>query len=168
MKQNEVHRQAEAALNEELGISSKKALPHEYHEAYDRALQESIKEKLKENKPISHPNQSIISKQDGDPESISSKDLSILRNKKKAGIAIRQEEANVATTGKHPVTPAKGAKPAGQLEEKLTKKMSAGDIISDFVRSEDPKFAGKSKKERQKMALGAYYGMHPEKSKKLS
>ena len=53
------------------------------------------------------------------------------------------------------------------LDEKLTKRMSAGDVIHDFVHSDDPKFKGKSKKERQKMALGAYYGMHPEKSKKM-
>lgn len=54
-----------------------------------------------------------------------------------------------------------------KLEEKLTKKMKASDVISDFVHSDDPKFKGKSKKERMKMALGAYYGMHPEKSKNL-
>ena len=53
-----------------------------------------------------------------------------------------------------------------QIDEKLTKKMSAADVIHDFVHSDDPKFAGKSTKERQKMALGAYYGMHPEKSRK--
>jgi hypothetical protein len=52
------------------------------------------------------------------------------------------------------------------LEEKLTKSMSAGDIISDFEKSKDPKFKGKSKEERKKQALGAYYSMHPEKSKK--
>ena len=52
------------------------------------------------------------------------------------------------------------------LEEKLTKSMSAGDIIKDFEKSKDPKFKGKSKEERKKQALGAYYGMHPEKSKK--
>lgn len=44
--------------------------------------------------------------------------------------------------------------------------MSQGEIISDFVHSDDPKFKGKNKAERTKMALGAYYGMHPEKSKK--
>mgnify|MGYP003346771018 CR=1 FL=1 len=60
----------------------------------------------------------------------------------------------------------RGPLPEETLDEKLTKKMSAGDVISDFVHSDDPKFKGKSKKERQKMALGAYYGMHPEKSKK--
>lgn len=43
MKQNEVHRQAEAALNEELGISSKKALPHEYHAQYDALLEAKVK-----------------------------------------------------------------------------------------------------------------------------
>lgn len=51
------------------------------------------------------------------------------------------------------------------IAEKLTKKMSAGEIISDFVHSDDPKFKGKSKAERTKMALGAYYGMHPEKKR---
>lgn len=54
---------------------------------------------------------------------------------------------------------------AAKIEEKLTKSMTAGEIISDFVNSDDPKFKGKSKAERTKMALGAYYGMHPEKSK---
>lgn len=44
-----------------------------------------------------------------------------------------------------------------QLEEILTKKDPAGKWISDFVKSDNPKFAGKSKKERMKMALGAYY-----------
>ena len=53
------------------------------------------------------------------------------------------------------------------LDEKLTKRMSAADVIHDFVHSDDPKFKGKSVKQRQKMALGAYYGMHPEKKKRL-
>jgi uncharacterized Zn finger protein (UPF0148 family) len=52
------------------------------------------------------------------------------------------------------------------LEEKLTKRMTSGEIISDFVASDDPKFKGKSKAERTRMALGAYYQMHPEKRKK--
>jgi hypothetical protein len=53
-----------------------------------------------------------------------------------------------------------------KIEEKLTKSMSSSEVISDFVHSDDPKFKGKSKAERTKMALGAYYGMHPEKSRK--
>ena len=53
-----------------------------------------------------------------------------------------------------------------QIDEKLKKSMSAGEVISDFVHSDDPKFAGKSKKERMRMALGAYYSMNPSKSRK--
>lgn len=52
-----------------------------------------------------------------------------------------------------------------QLDEVLNKATSVDDVIHDFVHSSNPKFAGKSKQERIKMALGAYYGMHPEKSR---
>ena len=44
------------------------------------------------------------------------------------------------------------------INEVLSKDASAGDWIHDFVHSDNPKFAGKSKAERKKMALGAYYG----------
>ena len=44
-----------------------------------------------------------------------------------------------------------------QLDEKLPASATAGDYIHDFVHSDNPKFAGKSTKERQKMALGAFY-----------
>ena len=43
------------------------------------------------------------------------------------------------------------------ISEVLSKDASAGDWIHDFVHSDNPKFAGKSKAERKKMALGAYY-----------
>lgn len=44
IKKNDLRRELEMTLNEELGITSKKALPHEYHEAYDLALEDSINE----------------------------------------------------------------------------------------------------------------------------
>ena len=44
------------------------------------------------------------------------------------------------------------------INEVLSKDATAGDWIHDFVHSDNPKFAGKSKAERKKMALGAYYG----------
>ena len=44
------------------------------------------------------------------------------------------------------------------INEVLSKNASAGEWISDFIKSDNPKFAGKSKEERKKMALGAYYG----------
>ena len=52
-----------------------------------------------------------------------------------------------------------------QIDEVLTKTTTVDDVIHDFVHSTNPKFAGKSKQERIKMALGAYYGMHPEKTR---
>lgn len=44
-----------------------------------------------------------------------------------------------------------------QLQEVLSKDASAGDWIHDFVHSDNPKFAGKSKEKRKQMALAAYY-----------
>jgi hypothetical protein len=53
-----------------------------------------------------------------------------------------------------------------QVDEVLTKKTPASTFVKDFQKSTNPKFAGKSKAQRTKQALGAYYGMHPEKSNK--
>ena len=50
------------------------------------------------------------------------------------------------------------------LNEVLSKDASVGDWIHDFVHSDNPKFAGKSKAERKKMALGAYYGKQNEEA----
>ena len=44
-----------------------------------------------------------------------------------------------------------------QVDEVITKKTSMGDVIADFVHSKNPKFAGKSKKQRMKQAMAAYY-----------
>lgn len=44
-----------------------------------------------------------------------------------------------------------------QVDEVLKPSMGAGAYVSDFVHSKNPKFAGKSKKERMKQALAAYY-----------
>lgn len=46
-----------------------------------------------------------------------------------------------------------------QIDEVITKKTPLKDVIHDFVHSKNPKFAGKSKKQRMKQALGAYYAM---------
>lgn len=50
------------------------------------------------------------------------------------------------------------------LNEVLSKDAKAGDWIHDFVHSTNPKFEGKTKKERIKMALGAYYGKQNEQA----
>ena len=49
-----------------------------------------------------------------------------------------------------------------ELMEKLRASDPTGKWISDFVHSDNPKFAGKSKKERIRMALGAAYGAKKE------
>ena len=49
-----------------------------------------------------------------------------------------------------------------QIDEVLTKKTPLSKWVHDFVHSDNPKFAGKSKDERIKMAQGAYYGAQKE------
>jgi len=44
-----------------------------------------------------------------------------------------------------------------QINEVLSKDSTAGDWIHDFVHSDNPKFADKSKDKRKEMALAAYY-----------
>lgn len=44
-----------------------------------------------------------------------------------------------------------------ELQEVLSKDAKAGEWISDFVKSDNPKFQGKSKEKRKQMALAAYY-----------
>jgi hypothetical protein len=46
-----------------------------------------------------------------------------------------------------------------KLDEVITKKTPTSEVIHDFVHSKNPKFAGKSKEERIRMALGAKYSM---------
>lgn len=48
-------------------------------------------------------------------------------------------------------------KESEELEEKLDPSMGVKAYIDDFIKSDNPKFEGKSKKERIQMALGAYY-----------
>jgi hypothetical protein len=48
MQENALRREAEAALNRSLGITSKRALPHEKHAAYDKALAEATSKVLSE------------------------------------------------------------------------------------------------------------------------
>lgn len=50
-----------------------------------------------------------------------------------------------------------------KIEEVLGKSAEAGEWISDFVHSDDPRFKGKSKEKRKQMALAAYYAKQREK-----
>ena len=55
--------------------------------------------------------------------------------------------------GKH----GKSDLPESYIEEKLDASMGVKKYIDDFIKSDNPKFEGKSKKERIEMALGAFY-----------
>jgi len=50
------------------------------------------------------------------------------------------------------------------INEVMAKDASAGDYIHDFIHSDNPKFAGKSKAKRKEMALAAYYSKKNEES----
>ena len=54
------------------------------------------------------------------------------------------------------------------VTEKLSKSDPSSKWIHDFVHSDNPKFKGKSKEERRKMALGAYYGAQKEDEESAS
>lgn len=48
------------------------------------------------------------------------------------------------------------------IQEKLTKDMSVGDVIKDFQKSDDPRFKGDTAEERRKRAIAAWYKMKNE------
>ena len=50
------------------------------------------------------------------------------------------------------------------ISEVLSADQDAGKWIHDFVKSENPKFAGKSKEKRKQMALAAYYAAQKKES----
>lgn len=77
-----------------------------------------------------------------DDEDIDEKDLEKLRKKKK----LKKEDVE-------------------DLDEKLNPSMGAEKYVHDFAHSDNPKFEGKSKKERIQMALGAYYSAKKGKTK---
>ena len=100
------------------------------------------------------------------------KGYSVAKDKSGKQYTIKHEETKCNMTEEGVACPvhemADCSKPKKTLKEVLTKKTSAGEVIDDFRKSKDSRFAGKSKEERKRMALGAYYSMHPEKSKKTN
>lgn len=180
MKKNQAERDAVKAVNEKFGIQDRKVLPRERQAEWDAAYNAVLTEGL-------HPNQQKLDVHEPEKDKLTAQDFKMLRAKKKpmeedvtspSSMGIKKPDYAAGTpdyANKGPQMVNRAAKtslPAGtmkeeNIEEKLSKSMSAGKVISDFVHSKDPKFEGKSKKERMKMALGAYYGMHPEKSKKM-
>ena len=80
---------------------------------------------------------------------------------KKAGRLLGLKSSIKDALGKHGP---KGKLPEETIDEVLTKSTTAGETISDFVHSKNPKFAGKSKEKRKQMALAAYYAKQNEEA----
>ena len=91
---------------------------------------------------------------------IDGQDFKILRGKKKV------KEDTFA--GKLLNSLAESEEIQKEINEVMKKDATAGDWIHDFVHSDNPKFDGKSTKERQKMALGAYYAKQNEEVEELA
>ena len=86
MAENEVRRQAEKDLNEELGIASKKALPFEHHKNYDALLEQKITEALKGDQHKIDANQN---------NKIDAQDFKILKAKKNVDEALKGNQAAI-------------------------------------------------------------------------
>lgn len=107
-----------------------------YHPGPETQKEETVDEALK-------GNQHKIDKNHNNK--IDSQDFKILRGqKKKKSLKEMREEFE------EPIIDS-------LIKEVLSKDASAGDWIHDFVHSDNPKFAGKSKAKRKEMALAAYY-----------
>jgi hypothetical protein len=81
------------------------------------------------------------------------KDTELAANKEKAGF----KYGKALRAAKVAAKKLKEESETQYIEEKLSASDPTSKWISDFVASDNPKFAGKSKKERIRMALGAKY-----------
>ena len=96
--------------------------------------------------------------------------------KMSAVVRSAQKKFDAQSKGQGKMRPQAGTLPAKKIsedvelqyiEEKLTAADPASKWISDFVASDNPKFAGKSKKERIQMALGAHYAAKRAKNEEV-
>jgi len=82
----------------------------------------------------------------------------------RAAIALKAARDAASRAGVKSTSPKKPSKEnpiklreTEQVDEVLSKKADAGEWIKDFVKSDNPKFAGKSPEKRKQMAIAAYY-----------
>lgn len=115
----------------------KKSMHKKKAKDYDSWASEMMKDNKKVEEALTAKQKKHIDVNDN--EKIDAEDFEMLRKKKKQ---VKEEFDNSFKD---------------ELNEVLSKDATAADYIKDFVNSDNPKFKGKSKKERIKMALGAYY-----------
>lgn len=93
MKENELRREAERKLCEELGIASRKQLPREHLANYDALLEQKIAEAL-------HPNQQKLDVHEPEKDKLTAQDFKMLRAKNKP----MKEEDDKSVQGSGAVT----------------------------------------------------------------
>lgn len=70
---------------------------------------------------------------------------------------IEKKKKGIKLSGKAEFVDVKPKVNESAANEAITRNTPTSDVVKDFVNSKDPKFAGKSKADRVRMALGASY-----------
>lgn len=143
MEENNIRREAEKAVNEELGIFNKKALPFELHKLYDSLLEEVIQEALSE-KLVGNQHKIDVNKNNR----VDAHDFKLLRSKKKTekkpeehGVEAEREMAS------------KGEKMYEANKENKEKKNAAVEKIGMERMKKTGAFHGQSPKRTGRAAL---------------
>lgn len=97
MQENQVRRDAEKAVNEELGIFGKRALPFEMHKLYDQLLEEVIQEALSE-KLVGNQHKIDVNKNNR----VDAHDFKLLRSKKKVEEEKKEDDKKETSKEKEP------------------------------------------------------------------
>ncbi len=107
-----------------------------------------------------------VDKADADVDNDGDTDTSdkYIHNRRKAiAKAITKKKSGIKLSGKGETIDVRPKmNEAEEIDEVITKNTSAGEIVKDFVHSKNPKFTDKSKKDRIRMALGAFYAKQKE------
>ena len=146
------------------------ALSHEKREKHGAAFFKAVKQHEKgartkdEVEQLRGPHEKAQKKEQHLFKKVRSRDAGQIAAQKRIDTKGKNFIGDEPTSSKRKVdTTGKGVREE-TVNEVITSKTSISDIIHDFIHSDNPKFAGKSKEERKRMALGAYYAKHPEKS----
>jgi hypothetical protein len=119
-----------------------------------------------EKDPKKDPKMDPVGKADADVDNDGDKDKSdkyILARRKAIAKTIAKKKAGIKLSGKSETIDVRPKmNEAEEIDEVITKDTPAGEIVKDFVHSKNSKFAGKSKKDRIRMALGAFYAKQKE------
>jgi hypothetical protein len=134
MEQNDLHRQVEQKLCEELGIVSRKQLPHEHQANYDALLEQRMKEAL-------HPNQQKLDVHEPEKDKLTAKDFEMLRARKKGNEKSEYSKMREKMVGKG-------------TDRETTRKLVGEEQLDEISRDLASRYIKKAKSDTK----DAYYG----------